>query len=108
MSGLIDLEKTINERANADPSQSYSASLLKKGINKCAEKFGEEAIEAIIAAASNNRKELTNEAADVLFHLLVLLKAANISIIDVYAELQRRTAQSGHQEKASRRNHTDD
>jgi phosphoribosyl-ATP pyrophosphohydrolase len=99
---LSDLEIIVKQRAGAGAQHSYTASLIEKGINKCAEKFGEEAIEAIIAAATNNRDELTKETADVLFHLLVLLRAADISLSDVYSELQRRTSQSGHQEKASR------
>ena len=99
---LTDLENIINHRADAGTDKSYTASLLAGGINKCAEKFGEEAIEAIIAAASQNRDELTRESADVLYHLLVLLKAAKVPLGDVLAELEKRTAQSGHQEKASR------
>ena len=102
MFALDDLEAIIEERSHAGADQSYSASMLAKGINKCAEKFGEEAVEAIIAAVANNRQELTNEAADVLYHLLILLNAANIPLSDVLKELQRRTGQSGHQEKASR------
>ncbi len=103
MFGLNDLEAIINQRSGEDVEKSYTASLLAKGVNKCAEKFGEEAVEAIIAATTKNREELTRESADVLFHLLVLLKAADISIKDVYAELEARTGQSGHQEKASRK-----
>jgi len=99
---LKDLEKIIDEREDAGADLSYTASLLEKGTKKCAEKFGEEAIEAIIAATSNNRDELTRETADVLFHLLVLLKSANIPLSDVMSELYRRTAKSGHEEKASR------
>jgi len=99
---LKDLEKIIASRVGDEPSGSYTASLLAKGTNKCAEKFGEEAIEAIVAAASGNRKELTGEAADVLFHLLVLLKSSDISLSEVLDELNRRTGQSGHEEKASR------
>jgi len=102
MFDLLDLEKIISQRASAGADQSYTSSLLAKGTNKCAEKFGEEAVEAIIAAATKNRDELTNETADVLFHLLVLLNSANIPLSDVMAELHHRTAQSGHAEKASR------
>ncbi len=102
MIDLTELERIISKRANAGAEQSYTASLLEKGTNKCAEKFGEEAIEAIIAAVTNNRDELTRETADVLFHLLVLLKSADIPVSDVMSELQRRTARSGHEEKASR------
>ncbi len=99
---LADLERIIAERGEATPDQSYTASLLANGINKCAEKFGEEAIETVIAAVTNNRDELTKETADVLFHLLVVLKAADIPLSDIFAELERRTGQSGHDEKASR------
>ncbi len=102
MFDLTELENIINERANAGARQSYTASLLEKGTGKCAEKFGEEAIEAIIAAVVNNRDELTRETADVLFHLLVLLKSVDIPLSDVMSELHRRTARSGHEEKASR------
>jgi len=102
MFDLTELENIIGRRAKDSVKQSYTASLLAKGTNKCAEKFGEEAIEAIIAAATQNRDELTSETADVLFHLLVLLKSANIPLSEVMAELQQRTAQSGHAEKASR------
>ncbi len=102
MFDLSDLEKTIDARANAGIEHSYTASLLAKGVNKCAEKFGEEAIEAVIAAATGNRDELTNEAADVLFHLLVLLKAGDVPFSSVLKELERRTGQSGLEEKASR------
>ena len=102
MFDLTELENIIARRAKDSVEQSYTASLLAKGTNKCAEKFGEEAIEAIIAAATQNRDELTAETADVLFHLLVLLKSANIPLSEVMTELQHRTAQSGHVEKASR------
>ncbi len=102
MFDLTELEKIISERMDTDAERSYTISLLDKGTNKCAEKFGEEAIEAIIAAVTNNRDELTRETADVLFHLLVLLKSADIPLEDVMSELQRRTARSGHEEKASR------
>ncbi|MCF6320196.1 MAG: phosphoribosyl-ATP diphosphatase [Rhizobiaceae bacterium] len=99
---LKDLEKIIASRAGETAAKSYTASLLAKGTHKCAEKFGEEAIEAIVAAATGNRDELTREAADVLFHLLVLLKSENIALSEVLDELERRTDRSGHEEKASR------
>ena len=99
---LKDLEKIIAQRAGETPEKSYTASLIAKGTNKCAEKFGEEAIEAIIAAASGDRDALTKEAGDVLFHLLVMLKSGDVPLGDVLDELQRRTNQSGHAEKASR------
>ncbi len=99
---LKQLEEIIAKRADAGSDKSYTASLLAKGVSKCAEKFGEEAIETIIAAASGNQQELTAETADVLFHLLVLLKSADIPLSDVLDELERRTTQSGLQEKALR------
>ncbi|MCP4185347.1 MAG: phosphoribosyl-ATP diphosphatase, partial [Hyphomicrobiales bacterium] len=83
MFDLTELESIIGRRAKDNTEQSYTASLLAKGTNKCAEKFGEEAIETIIAAATQNRDELTAETADVLFHLLVLLKSANIPLSEV-------------------------
>jgi phosphoribosyl-ATP pyrophosphohydrolase len=99
---LDELEKIIATRATADPEQSWTAKLLAKGPEKCAEKFGEEAIEAIIEAAKGDVDKLTSEAADVLFHLLVMLRARGVSVDDVMAELDRRQGQSGLQEKASR------
>ena len=101
---LNDLEQIIEKRSAEPVDTSYTASLLKKGREKCAEKFGEEAVEAIIAAASDNRDNLVLETADVFYHLLVLLKSSEIQLEEVMSELQRRTAQSGHQEKASRNN----
>ena len=100
---LKQLETIIAERAGATPDRSYTASLLAKGTGKCAEKFGEEAVEAIVAAVSGDKAELTKEVADVLFHLLVLLKAAGVSLDDVLIELEQRTGRSGHAEKASRK-----
>ncbi|MEL7428680.1 MAG: phosphoribosyl-ATP diphosphatase [Pseudomonadota bacterium] len=102
---LSDLETIISARAGEDADASYTASLLGKGVEKCAEKFGEEAIEAIIAAVAKNGPGLVNETADVLFHLLVLLKASDITLEEVMQELKRRTGQSGHSEKASRQGH---
>lgn len=103
MSILHDLEAVIAARKGADPDSSWTAKLLAKGPEKCAEKFGEEAIEAIIAAAKNDRKNLTYEAADVLYHLLVMLAARDIALDDVLAELARRQGTSGIAEKASRK-----
>ena len=100
---LEDLNAIILSRAGDSAESSYTASLLTKGKSKCAEKLGEEAVEAVIAAVSENQDDLKKEAADVLYHLLVLLKAANISLADVMLELESRTAQSGFQEKASRK-----
>ncbi|WP_281857074.1 phosphoribosyl-ATP diphosphatase [Litoreibacter halocynthiae] len=99
---LEELEAIIASRKDADPDSSWTAKLLEKGPEKCAEKFGEEAIEAIIAAVKNDRDNLTSEAADVLYHLLVMLAARGVAIADVMAILEARTQQSGIAEKASR------
>jgi phosphoribosyl-ATP pyrophosphohydrolase len=104
MSDALDrLFATIAARKGADPSQSYTASLLAKGVDKCARKFGEEAVEAVIAAVQGDKAALTAESADVLYHLLVLWAAADIAPEDVYAVLKSREAQSGLAEKASRK-----
>lgn len=104
MSGfsLSDLERIVAERASASPNQSWTAKLFAAGQAKAAKKLGEEAVETVIAAISQDRKNLTDEAADLLYHLLVVLKIADIPLSDVFAELERRTGQSGLQEKASR------
>jgi len=102
MSILHDLAATIEARKGSDPDSSWTAKLLSKGPEKCAEKFGEEAIEAIIAAATNDRENLTYEAADVLYHLLVMLASRDIALDDVLSELARRQGTSGITEKASR------
>lgn len=99
---LSDLDKIIASRASVSDGSSYTASLLDGGIDKCAKKFGEEAVETVIAAASGNCEELTKESADLLFHLLVLLKAGGVSLDAVMGELEIRTARSGIEEKASR------
>ena len=99
---LDDLYSTILARKNADPASSWTAQLLDKGPEKCAEKFGEEAVEAIIEAVRNDRAALTTEAADVLYHLLVMLAARDVPLSDVMTELARRQSQSGIAEKASR------
>lgn len=99
---LQRLANTITARANASADSSYTASLLVKGPAKCAEKFGEEAVEAVIAAVQADRPALTAEAADVLYHLLVMLKACDVPWSDVLAELDRRSGTSGHEEKAAR------
>lgn len=102
MSILEQLAATIEARKSADPDGSWTAKLLAKGPEKCAEKFGEEAIEAIIAAAKNDRENLTYEAADVLYHLLVMLAARDVALDDVLAELARRQGTSGITEKSAR------
>ncbi|WP_300061690.1 phosphoribosyl-ATP diphosphatase [uncultured Roseobacter sp.] len=99
---LQDLFITIEARKTADPETSWTAQLLAKGPEKCAEKFGEEAIEAIIEATRGDKARLTAEAADVLYHLLVMLAASDVRLEDVLAELQRRQGQSGLSEKAAR------
>jgi phosphoribosyl-ATP pyrophosphohydrolase len=99
---LDDLAQIIAARAGADSESSWTAKLLAKGPEKCAEKFGEEAIEAIIEAVKGDRARLTSEAADVLFHLLVMLQSRDVSLSDVMAELARRQGTSGLTEKASR------
>ncbi len=102
MSVLDRLAATIEARKGADPSTSWTAKLLAKGPEKAAEKFGEEAVEAIIAAAKGDRENLTAEAADVLYHLLVMLAARDVTLADVLAELERREGVSGVEEKAAR------
>ena len=103
MSALVRLAATIQSRKGADHDSSWTAKLFAKGPEKCAEKFGEEAIEAIIEAVKNDREKLTSEAADVLYHLLVMLAARDVSLDDVLAELERREGTSGIAEKASRK-----
>lgn len=102
MSALERLAATIAARRGADPDSSWTARLLAKGPEKCAEKFGEEAVEAIIEAVKNDKAGLTAEAADVLYHLLVMLAARDVALDDVLAELARRQGISGISEKASR------
>lgn len=99
---LNDLAATIAARKDADPDSSWTAKLLSQGPEKCAEKFGEEAIEAIIEAVKGDKARLTSEAADVLYHLLVMLTARDISLDDVIAELAARQGTSGIAEKAAR------
>lgn len=103
MTPLERLWGTIDSRKKAsDPGKSWTAQLLAKGPQKCAEKFGEEAIEAIIAAATADKVGLTSEAADVLYHLLVMLAACDVPLEDVMQELARREGCSGIDEKAAR------
>jgi len=99
---LARLEATIASRKGADPSSSYVASLFAKGRPKIARKLGEEAVEAIVAALAEDKASLTGEAADILFHLMVLLADCDVPLADVLAELERREGTSGHDEKASR------
>ena len=104
MDTLTRLEQTIGERLSADPASSYVASLAARGVPVIARKLGEEAVETVIAALSGSDAELVDEAADLLFHLTVLLAAKDIPLERVMAELERREGTSGLDEKASRSN----
>jgi phosphoribosyl-ATP pyrophosphohydrolase len=99
---LSKLESTIRERRGADPASSYVASLFAKGRAKIAQKLGEEAVESVIAAMQGDREATTKEAADLLFHLTVLLADMDIPLADVLAELDAREGVSGLAEKAAR------
>ena len=99
---LADLEAIVSTRAAASPEESWTAKLVAGGQRKAAKKLGEEAVEAVIAAIAEDRQNLVEESADVLFHLLVVLKIADIPLSDVMDELARRTGQSGLAEKAGR------
>lgn len=99
---LEDLAAIVAQRAAASADSSYTRALLAKGVAKCAQKLGEEAVETALAAVSDDTKAVVSEAADLLYHLAVLLQARGVPLDDVYAELGRRTGQSGLEEKASR------
>ena len=99
---LDDLFAAITARKGTDPDTSWTAKLLAKGPEKCAEKFGEEAVEAIIEAVKDDKAALTGEAAEVLYHLLVMLAARDVALSDVMDELARRQGVSGIDEKAAR------
>jgi phosphoribosyl-ATP pyrophosphohydrolase len=100
---LADLERIVEARAAADPSESWTAKLVAAGQPRAAKKLGEEAVETVIAAIETDRAALTGEAADLLYHLMVVLKIGGIRLQDVLGELERRTGQSGIAEKASRK-----
>lgn len=102
MSALHDLARTIAARKTADPDSSWTARLLASGPEKCAEKFGEEAVEAIIEAVKGDHERLTAEAADAIYHLLVMCAARGVTLSDIESELDRRTDRSGLDEKAQR------
>ncbi len=102
MFALEDLDAIVARRARASAENSYTRTLLDKGAAHCAKKFGEEAIELTIAAVGQDDSALRSEAADVLYHLLVVLRVRGVPLADVFAELQRRTSLSGLEEKASR------
>lgn len=102
----FDLDKLaalIADRARAGGDKSYTRKLLDEGVQKCAKKLGEEATETVIAALSGDKRAVVSESADLLYHLLVVLESRGVKLADVYAELERRTAQSGLEEKASRK-----
>lgn len=99
---LADLEAVIAARVNATAATSYTKSLLDAGPARCAKKFGEEAVETVIAAVEGEKAALTSEAADTLYHLMVLLQSRDVKVQTVLDELEKRTAQSGHAEKAAR------
>lgn len=102
MSALARLAATIAARAGGDPAMSWTAKLLAQGPEKAAAKFGEEAVEAIIEAVKGDRDRLMAEAADVLYHLLVMCAARDVTLADIESELDKRAAQSGIAEKAAR------
>ena len=99
---IHDLEKRVRERAKASAHASYTRKLLDQGVVHCAKKLGEEAIETVLAAVEEDRPRLIAEAADLIYHLLVVLEARGITLADVEAKLAERTHQSGLTEKASR------
>jgi phosphoribosyl-ATP pyrophosphohydrolase len=98
-----DLAQNVGKRAHASPEESYTRQLLDRGVAHCAKKLGEEAVEAALAAVTEDREHLIAEAADVIYHLLVVLQARGVRLADVEAELERRSLQSGLTEKAARR-----
>jgi phosphoribosyl-ATP pyrophosphohydrolase len=100
---LSELEKRVQERASASAADSYTRTLLDKGVDHCAKKLGEEATETVIAAVHEDKVRLIAEAGDLLYHLLVVLQARGVTLAEVEAGLERRTAQSGNAEKASRK-----
>lgn len=99
---LEDLAEIVASRAGESADKSYTRKLLDAGIEKSAKKLGEEATEAVIAAVAGTKDEVIAESADLLYHLLVMLQARGVDLAEVHAELERRTAQSGLEEKASR------
>jgi len=100
---IYDLEKRVQERAKASADVSYTRKLIDRGVVHCAKKLGEEAVEAAIAAVGEDRDRMTAEAADLLYHLFVVLHVRGVSLAEVEAELAARTRQSGLDEKAARK-----
>ncbi len=99
---LTDLERIVTERARSGDPSSWTAKLFSQGMERAAKKLGEEAVETVIAAVKGDRNDLVSESADLLYHWLVVLAVAGVPLSDVLAELEKRTAQSGIAEKASR------
>ena len=100
---LADLEIRVRERAQASAAESYTRALIDKGVAHCAKKMGEEAFETALAAVQDDNSRVIAESADLLYHLMVLLQTRGVTLDEVEAELGRRTTQSGHEEKASRK-----
>jgi phosphoribosyl-ATP pyrophosphohydrolase len=100
---IHDLEKRVQERAKASADVSYTRKLIDRGVVHCAKKLGEEAVETAIAAVAEDRDRMTTEAADLLYHLIVVLHARGVSLAEVEAELAARTRQTGLDEKAARK-----
>jgi phosphoribosyl-ATP pyrophosphohydrolase len=100
---LSDLEQRVAERARTTAAESYTRSLIDKGVAHCAKKMGEEAFETALAAVQEDKSRFVSEAADLVYHLMVLMQARGVTLAEVEAELEQRTAQSGHAEKASRK-----
>src|SRR6267154_4377129 len=100
---LHDLERRVEERAGASAESSYTRKLLDRGVAQCAKKFGEEAVETVLAAVGEDRERLIGEAADLLYHLLVVLHARGVTLAEVESLLAQRTTKSGLDEKASRK-----
>src|SRR2546429_10002580 len=98
-----DLEQRVRARAQASPEESYTRKLLDRGVAHCAKKLGEEAIETALAAVGEDRERLIAEAADLVYHLIVVLQARGVALAEVEAALAARTGQSGLEEKASRK-----
>ena len=100
---IYDLERRVNERAQASPDVSYTRKLLDRGVAQCAKKLGEEAVETVLAAVAEDRDRLIGEAADLLYHLLVVLHSRGVTLAEVENALAERTGRSGLDEKASRK-----
>ena len=100
---LLELSRTIKLRKQSKIGESYTASLIQAGLEKCSKKFGEEAFELVIAAIGDDLDNFNNEAADVLYHLLVLIESKNADLTNILSLLAQRQNSSGHAEKASRK-----